>query len=176
MACCRATGAVIYLIDALVLRSVALDRSGNRIEALGDLVQALSLAAPERIARPFQRHREIIPLLRSVVKTSAKDYVDVLVIEFAKTMLGGLAKPNMRIAALTATANLSLKEQEVLEELTNGRSNKEIARALGLSENTVKTHLKGVFSKLNVGSRGEALAHLAADSIANRATVEVSVT
>ena len=176
MACCRATGAVIYLIDALVLRSLALDRSGNRVEALGDLIQALSLGAPERIARPFQRDREIIPLLRSVVKMSAKDYVDVLVIEFAKTILSGFAKRNTRIAALTATANLSLKEQEVLEELTNGRSNKEIARALGLSENTVKTHLKGVFSKLKVGSRSQAIAHLAVNSITDRATMDVNVT
>ena len=63
----------------------------------------------------------------------------------------------------TATGNaapageLSQREREVLHWLAQGLSNKEIARTLSLSENTVKTHLANVYAKLGVGRRTEAL-------------------
>ncbi len=49
-------------------------------------------------------------------------------------------------------------ELEVLRLLVAGTSNKSIAGRLGLSENTVKSHLNHIFSKLQVQSRGEAVA------------------
>jgi DNA-binding NarL/FixJ family response regulator len=52
---------------------------------------------------------------------------------------------------------LSAREIEVLELVARGRSNKQIARALHLSEATVKTHLLHVFSKLEVDDRTEAV-------------------
>lgn len=45
----------------------------------------------------------------------------------------------------------------VLAELASGRANKDIARALGLSPNTVKTHLAHLFAKLKAGTRTEAV-------------------
>jgi DNA-binding CsgD family transcriptional regulator len=56
-----------------------------------------------------------------------------------------------------SAAELSLREREVLQHLADGLSNKEIARALSVSENTVKTHLANVYAKLGVGRRIEAL-------------------
>ncbi len=53
---------------------------------------------------------------------------------------------------------LSVRELEVLRLLVAGTSNKAIAGRLGLSENTVKSHLNHIFSKLQVQSRGEAVA------------------
>lgn len=53
---------------------------------------------------------------------------------------------------------LSAREQEVLRLLVAGSSNKAIAAQLGLSENTVKTHLSHIFDKLGVQSRAEAVA------------------
>jgi DNA-binding NarL/FixJ family response regulator len=52
---------------------------------------------------------------------------------------------------------LTPRQQEVLELLVQGKSNREIAQALGLSENTVKVHLVVVFRVLSVSSRTEAL-------------------
>ena len=56
-----------------------------------------------------------------------------------------------------ARTELSEREREVLEMLVRGRSNKEIAIALGISENTVKVHTTRVFEKLGVGDRLEAV-------------------
>lgn len=52
--------------------------------------------------------------------------------------------------------DLSSREQEVLLLLTKGRSNKEIAADLHLSEETVKSHLKTLFAKLGVRDRTDA--------------------
>jgi DNA-binding NarL/FixJ family response regulator len=53
---------------------------------------------------------------------------------------------------------LSQRELEILQELSNGRSTKEVAEAVFLSEETVKTYLKQIFRKLGVRDRTEAVA------------------
>jgi len=51
---------------------------------------------------------------------------------------------------------LTHREKEVLLGLTEGRSNKEISNALNISTETVKSHIKHIYGKLNVKSRLEA--------------------
>lgn len=53
--------------------------------------------------------------------------------------------------------SLSSRELEVLRALTSGASNKEIARALGLSDGTVRIHLSNIFGKLDVDDRTAAV-------------------
>ncbi len=59
-------------------------------------------------------------------------------------------------AALVALG-LTGQEVKVLERLAAGRSNKEIARDLGLSPNTVKTHVANLYGKLEVSRRTQAV-------------------
>lgn len=61
-------------------------------------------------------------------------------------------------AEARAALKLSPRELAVLEALAAGQSNKEIARALDVSPNTVKTHIANLFAKLEVSRRTEAIA------------------
>lgn len=54
--------------------------------------------------------------------------------------------------------NLAARELEVLQHLAAGQRNRTIASSLGISENTVKFHVRNLFRKLDVGSRTEAIA------------------
>ncbi|PTI45904.1 response regulator [Staphylococcus succinus] len=54
------------------------------------------------------------------------------------------------------TNKLSKRESEVLAEMTKGKTNREIAEALFVSEKTVKTHVSHIFSKLQVSDRTQA--------------------
>jgi DNA-binding NarL/FixJ family response regulator len=58
---------------------------------------------------------------------------------------------------------LTLRESEVAAFLAQGMRNRDIAAALWVSENTVKTHLKSIFVKMSVRSRAEAIVHISRD-------------
>ena len=57
------------------------------------------------------------------------------------------------------TQSLTPREIEVLRQVVDGKTNQEIAFALGISEKTVEKHLEGVFARLGVTSRVEAAVH-----------------
>lgn len=61
-----------------------------------------------------------------------------------------------RLAERSQRQSLSPREQEVLQLLVRGRSNKEIGAQLFISEETVKSHLKTLFAKLRVRDRTDA--------------------
>ncbi len=66
----------------------------------------------------------------------------------------GPFEPNTRAQA---SLGITAREAEVLRLLASGRSNKEIAGALHLSPNTVKTHIARLYEKLEAGRRTEAV-------------------
>jgi LuxR family maltose regulon positive regulatory protein len=53
--------------------------------------------------------------------------------------------------------SLSPREKNILEHIGRGRSNKEIARELGIAPETVKSHMKNIFTKLSVERRAQAV-------------------
>lgn len=103
---------------------------------------------------------------QALVRALPRDvYVAIIGVVFAS---GGLwigwrvstrATPEPFVRNVQAVASLKLTGQEVrvLEKLAAGHSNKEIARAMGLSPNTVKTHLAHLFDKLGVQRRTQAV-------------------
>jgi DNA-binding CsgD family transcriptional regulator len=62
-----------------------------------------------------------------------------------------------RNEAAAASLGLTPRECEILELLASGQSNKELARTLGISPNTVKTHIARLFEKLEVQKRVQAI-------------------
>jgi DNA-binding NarL/FixJ family response regulator len=66
---------------------------------------------------------------------------------------GSLLGPS---AAVQGIGALTDREREVLGQIADGRSNREIARRLGVSEKTVKTHVSSVLAKLGVADRTQA--------------------
>jgi DNA-binding NarL/FixJ family response regulator len=62
-----------------------------------------------------------------------------------------------RLAEFPARSDLTERELEVLQLVARGLSNKEVARAIGRTDETVKIHLKNMFTKLGVADRTEAV-------------------
>ena len=61
-----------------------------------------------------------------------------------------------RLAERMSTEQLTHREQDVLEQIVRGKSNKEIGAALEISEATVKTHINNLLGKLGVTDRTQA--------------------
>jgi DNA-binding NarL/FixJ family response regulator len=101
------------------------------------------------------------------IKTGAKGYLlkdaarEALMECMRKVHAGETCIPPALAAKLAERVSgetLSAREIEVLQRIAAGKSNKEIGAELFISEGTVKTHVKSIFSKLDVVSRTEAVA------------------
>src|ERR1700747_1289812 len=100
------------------------------------------------------------------IRAGAKGYLlkditrEALMDSIRRVHIGETCVPLHLIAKLTDRVSgetLSERELEVLRLMAKGKSNKEIASALFISEGTVKSHGKSIFAKLNVASRTEAV-------------------
>jgi two-component system NarL family response regulator len=100
------------------------------------------------------------------IKSGAKAYLlkdtarDALVDCVRKVHAGETYLPAPLAAKLAERVSgdaLSTREIEVLQRMAAGKSNKEIGAELFISEGTVKSHVKGIFTKLDVVSRTEAV-------------------
>lgn len=68
--------------------------------------------------------------------------------------------------------NLSKREQEVVKLLLEGKSNKLIALALHITENTVEFHLKNIYSKFQINSRTELIIKLGNSVVADNKEID----
>ena len=71
----------------------------------------------------------------------------------ARLIPGSVAE---RLAARMSSSELTSRELEVLRQIVDGKSNKEIANVLSISEATVKSHINNILSKLGVSDRTQA--------------------
>ncbi len=76
----------------------------------------------------------------------------------ASKILGEFGKRMKGQPAEDPAAKLTPRERELLRLLTQGSTNKDIANALGVSENTVKNHLKNILAKLHLQNRVQVVA------------------
>ena len=73
------------------------------------------------------------------------------------TVLDAALAPQPRSEPDAGQDPLTRREEEVLQLMAEGRSNKEIAQALGISDHTAKFHVNAVLAKLDAGTRTEAV-------------------
>lgn len=110
--------------------------SGTKTDQL-DRIGGLLLGADDYIVKPFEPNELLARVRRLALRAGVRPH----------------ARSRSRLAqALTA------REREVLYLLALGRTQKEIARELYISQKTVATHLQHILAKLDVHSRAEAVA------------------
>lgn len=73
------------------------------------------------------------------------------------TLLDNREPPEAQAEIARQKASLTVRQMEVLRELAQGKSNRQIGEALNVTEGTVKIHLASIFRLLNVSNRAEAL-------------------
>ncbi|WP_067650270.1 helix-turn-helix transcriptional regulator [Nocardia harenae] len=120
---------------------------GTPGKARAALARALELAGPERIIRPFLETPGILKLLDDNAGTFTAHNTFVTAI---RTHPG---------AERAAAPLLTETERTVLAQLPSGRTARQIADALGVSVNTVKTHLRRIYAKFGTSSRAGTLQH-----------------
>jgi two-component system, NarL family, nitrate/nitrite response regulator NarP len=100
---------------------------------------------------------------------SRSDPVDRLVETCVAVAKGQMVFPFLDIRGLKQDPieSLSPRERTLLEALSKGLTNRELARDLQISENTVKFHLSNLFEKLRVKNRAQAIAFFYANRASN---------
>lgn len=124
-------------------------------EAEEDVVEMVAAGASGYVLKDVDPEN----LMRSIQEAHAGRFLldDVLtrrVITRLGAALGRTEKPAVR-AALTE------REREILKMVMQGKSNKAIAERVGISDGTVKSHLRNIYRKLQVQTRAEAAARAA---------------
>jgi LuxR family maltose regulon positive regulatory protein len=143
--------------EVLVLQALALEAQGQRVLALAPLERALAEAGQEGYVRLFlDEGAPLAPLLAEAAgKGTATGHTTLLLqsLETAKSQTA------IKKTAAPQLEDLSKRELEVLRLLGSSLSGPEIARQLFVSVNTLRTHTKRIFTKLEVNNRREAVRH-----------------
>lgn len=159
-------GRVRRRVKLEILEALAHQLSGDNTRAAGPLRSALKRAAPARLVRTFLEEGEaMVDLLQQELATfdtgktptaeagARRDFIAVI-LAGADAPMQPMPETNARTQPLES---LTEREMGILRRLAMGDSNKEIARNVFVSENTVKFHLKNIYSKLGVTSRVQAI-------------------
>lgn len=167
MAHSRQNGAGYYLLAAEVLATRVAWNDGRYNQSLEYLQAAIARARSHEVTQFFvDEGLEFAAILRAVVRRFGLKVFSADGVDFISRVIGqrallpgerALGKGREEISSC-GQGLLSTREQEALLLLKKGKSNKEIARDLGLSEATVKFHMKNIFSKLGVSRRSMAVA------------------
>lgn len=147
-------------IEVMALRAFVIERQGERgaeASALSILREAINLAHTFGLSRTFlDAHPSLGDWVKRVVEDESRQQLpnDAGKIHIPRSL--HLKRPDAVLKAVPSMV-LTPKEREVLEFLAKNLSNKEIAQAMEVGEETVKWHLKNLFGKLEAGTRKHAV-------------------
>jgi two-component system nitrate/nitrite response regulator NarL len=128
------------------LRIVMLTTSTNE----SDLVEALRSGARGYLLKDIEPD-DLVVALREIMQ--GKTVVAPELAPVLARFVQGSEQSNATQKAVDPFAGLTPREYEILTLLAEGQSNKVIARNLGISDGTVKLHVKAILRKLGVSSR-----------------------
>ncbi len=117
-----------------------------------DLAAALRGGAAGYLLKTTEGDALISAIRRAVLGESviAPEMTSKLVAAYRDAASGAAALPEAKVSLLDG---LSPRERDILRQIAQGASNKEIGRDLGIAETTVKIHVQHVLRKLDVSSR-----------------------
>ena len=143
----------VWMIEGFLVEALARDLVGERDASDHALERALDLAEPDGVVLPFLLHPAPTLLERhSRHKTTHASLVSEIIDLLAgKQRASQLAEPQALFEPLSAT------ETRVLRYLPTHLSLREVGSELYLSVNTIKAHIRSIYSKLDVHSRSEAI-------------------
>jgi LuxR family maltose regulon positive regulatory protein len=149
----QAAGRGGSVVEARLVRALAHHASGDADAAAVDLAEAVSEGAPAGYCRLFLDEGQPMAALLERTLDAMPD-----VRAHAKRLLAAAQRPSAPAPAQGATdERLSEREIDVLRLLATELSGPEIARHLFVSVNTLRTHTKHVFTKLDVNTRRAAV-------------------
>jgi LuxR family maltose regulon positive regulatory protein len=155
-------------IEVLLLQALVMQAEGDSDQAIAALERALGLAAPRGLIQVFVN--EGPPMAALLYQAAARgimpDYAGKLLAAFPTGDTSPVAQPKLpksQIPVQPAVGAdviepLSGREIEVLELISEGLTNQEIASRLVLSLHTIKAHTRNIYGKLQVHNRTEAVA------------------
>lgn len=159
-------------LGARIVLALALYKMHQVNPARQAMAGAIRLAFSEGFIRPFLDYGPpSLPLLTLVLHTSNLTPAAQAYVRQILHLLGGgdgtrSLLLNSEIEALSTAASITAREQQVLQLVSDGLTNREIATQFSLAESTVKTHLKNIYRKLGVNSRIRAIAQAQALKLA----------
>jgi DNA-binding NarL/FixJ family response regulator len=143
--------------DALVLLDLGLP-DGNGI----DVLRTFRKAYPN-LRVVVVSATETSVLVAAALKAGAAGYIpktstpDMIVAALGVIAAGGTYIPKQVMPEVGIAPVFTARQLEVLQLLAKGASNRDIARTLGIADNTAKQHTHAVFQVLNVTSRSQAV-------------------
>jgi LuxR family maltose regulon positive regulatory protein len=155
----RSTHNPLRLIDALALQALQLSSTGDNAAALPSLEEAVKLAQPGKVIRAFvDLGPEMATLLTQLPLTdpATRRFVQQI-LEAIQPTATPPAVSNGHHANGQLTEPLTQRELEVLTLLMQHQTDQDIARKLYISLNTVRTHTKHIYAKLNAHNRRQAV-------------------
>lgn len=155
----NAGGQTTIMIEILLLQAMALQEQGDFDQVARKLAQALTLAEPGGFIRAFVN--EGAPLARLLQESLARGVAATYVRRLLAAFPAGEPIPSMPAQSPIRDSGLveplSEREIEVVQLITAGLKNREIAERLYLSLNTVKAHTRNIYGKLDVHTRTQAV-------------------
>ena len=143
------------------LLALAWLNAGERERALEIFHDVATVAAPAGICQSIiDQGLEIGPLLKLAhdnARSHAKAPEIVTWLDRLLNSWRALHEPNSQPQPESERDRLSSRERGIVELIAQGQSNKEIARTLGITPETVKSHVKSIFTKLEVDKRAQAV-------------------